>query len=596
VIDMETQFIVCQVRPPTLRQLGDVIPLPASVRPDPAAAFTIGPGTAVSAVPDAEDVARQLAMLLSNATGHPVSVADGGSIRILLEGYDKTEPVTQDGNDTTQPVARDGYDKTEPVVPDGNDGTGPVWWDGNDTTQPVARDGNDGTGPVRRDENDKTGHVARGGNDGTGPVWRDGYDETEPVAKSPESYRLDIADDGITLSAPTTQGLFAGVQTIRQLLPSEGAAQGDATLPGGRIEDEPRFAYRGVMLDLARHFFTADEVKVYIDAIVPFKINHLHLHLTDDQGWRLEIDGWPRLTEVSAGPGTGVDGAGPGFLTAAEYADLVAYAAQRFVTIVPEIDMPGHVNAAQVAYPELTCDGQAPHPRTDAEVGYSSLCAGKEQTYAFVDDVVRVVAGLTPGPYLHIGGDEAFSTPPEDYRTFLNRVLPLVGKYGKRAIGWHEMAAVDLPPSAVPQYWRIEPAHGGVARAAAAGHQVIMSPADRSYLDMKYDETSPLGLDWAGVIGVERSYDWDPADRLPGVGEESLLGVEAALWSETLRSMADVQYMTFPRLPAIAEIGWSPRAGHDWASFRRRVAAFGPRWDAQGIAFHRSPEIDWPST
>jgi len=540
---METQFIVCQVRPPTIRQLGDVIPLPASVRPDPAATFTIGPRTSVSAVPEAEGVAQQLALLLRNATGHPVSVADGGSIRILLEGYDKTEP----------------------------------------------------------------------------------------VAKSPESYRLDIANDGITLSAPTTQGLFAGVQTIRQLLPTENAVQGDAAqgdaaqgdaaqgdaaqgdaviqgdaiqgdaiqgdavLPGGRIKDEPRFAYRGVMLDLARHFFTADEVKAYIDAIVPFKINHLHLHLTDDQGWRLEIDGWPRLTEVSAGPGTGVDGEGPGFLTAVEYADLVAYAAERFVTIVPEIDMPGHVNAAQVAYPELTCDGQAPQARTDAEVGYSSLCAGKEETYAFVEDVIRVVAGLTPGPYLHIGGDEAFSTPPEDYRAFLDRVLPLVGKYGKRAIGWHEMAAVDLPPTAVPQYWRIEPADDGVARAAASDHQVIMSPADRSYLDMKYDESSPLGLDWAGLVGVERSYDWDPADRLPGVGEESLLGVETALWSETLRSMADVQYMTFPRLPAIAEIGWSPRAAHDWASFRRRMAAFGPRWDAQGIAFHRSTEIDWAS-
>ncbi|MET0417260.1 MAG: family 20 glycosylhydrolase, partial [Actinoplanes sp.] len=347
-------------------------------------------------------------------------------------------------------------------------------------------------------------------------------------------------------------------------------------------------------LDLARHFFTPDAIRAHIDTIVQFKINHLHLHLTDDQGWRLEIPSWPRLTEVSGGAGTGVDGAGPGYLTADEYADLIAYAESRFVTIVPEIDLPGHVNAVQVAYPELTRDGVPVQPRTDAEVGYSSLVADLEQTYVFVEDVIRTVAELTPGPYLHIGGDEAFSTPPGDYRTFLDRVLPMPGKYGKRAIGWHEIAAVDLPPTAIPQYWRIEPADDGVARAAAAGHQVIMSPADRSYLDMKYDDASPLGLDWAGVVPVEKAYDWDPADRLPGVGEESLLGVEAPLWSETLRSLADVQFMVFPRLPAIAEIGWSPRAARDWTSFRRRVAAFGPRWTAQGVNYFRSPEIDWP--
>ncbi|MFI5891169.1 beta-N-acetylhexosaminidase [Actinoplanes sp. NPDC051513] len=482
------------------RQLGDVIPLPVSVRPDPAANFRISSDLSVSAAPEAADIAEQLAELLRRTTGRSVSIKSGGSFRILLEGYDKN-------------------------------------------------------------------------------------------GKPPEAYGLDITPESVTLRAPSDQGLFAALQTLRQLLPE--GPEDEIILPGGRIEDEPRFAYRGTMLDVARHFFGSADIKSYIDAIAQFKINHLHLHLTDDQGWRLEIPGWPLLTEIGAGPGTGVDGAGPGFLTAAEYADLVAYAAARYVTIVPEIDMPGHVNAVQVAYPELTADGQPVGPRTDAEVGYSSLVAGKEETYAFVEDVIREVAALTPGPYLHIGGDEAFSTPPEDYRTFLRRVLPLAGKYGKRAIGWHEIAAVELPPTAIPQYWRIEPADDGVARAALAGHQVIMSPADRSYLDMKYDKDTPLGLDWAGVVGVERSYDWDPADRLPGVGEESLLGVEAPLWSETLRSLADVQFLAFPRLAAIAEIGWTPRADRDWRSFRRRIGAFGPRWTAQGINYHRSPEIDW---
>jgi hexosaminidase len=488
-----------------MRRLGDVIPLPVSVRPDEAASFTVTAGTAVRADPEAAGVAEQLARLLRDASGHPVPLAANGSIRILLEGSDQN-------------------------------------------------------------------------------------------SVNPESYALDIAADGITLRAPTAHGLFNGVQTIRQLIPL--GTGGDIPLPGGRIDDEPRFPYRGAMLDIARHFFRPADIRAYLDAIVQFKINHLHLHLTDDQGWRLEIAGWPRLTEVSGGEGTGVDGAGPGFLTQSEYGDLTAYAAERFVTIVPEIDLPGHVNAAQVAYPQLASGGHAPQPRTDTKVGYSSLVASSETTYEFVEDVLREVAAITPGPFLHIGGDEAFATPPEDYRTFMTRVLPLVGKYGKRAVGWHEIAAVELPPGAIPQYWRYESASDEVARAAAAGHQVIMSPADRTYLDMKYekyDESSTLGLDWAGLVGVERSYDWDPADRLPGVGEESVLGVEAPLWSETLRSIDDVGFMTFPRLPAIAEVGWTPRTSRDWSSFARRVGAFGPRWSAQGITFHASPEIDWES-
>jgi hexosaminidase len=493
-----------------MAQLGDVLPLPASVRPDPAANFPLTSDVAVSAPPGTE-------------SWLPFPTRADGKIRLIRE--DSAEPSA----DSTEPSA----DSAEPSA---------------DSAEP-------------REGRAKTG-----------------------------AYRLDITPDAVILRAPTDEGLFAGVQTLKQLLPERDEPQ---YLPGGRIEDEPRFAYRGTMLDLARHFFAPDEIKRHIDTIAQFKINHLHLHLTDDQGWRLEIPGWPRLTEVSGGEGTGIHGQGPGFLTTSEYADIVAYGKSRFVTIVPEIDMPGHVNAAQVAYPELTESGQPIAPRTDLAVGYSSLCATKEETYAFVEDVIRAVAGLTPGPYLHIGGDEAFSTPPGDYRTFLDRVLPMVGKYGKRAIGWHEIATADLPPAAIPQYWRFEEAHEGVARAAAIGHQVIMSPADRSYLDMKYDKSTRMGLDWAGFIDVQRSYDWDPADRLPGVGEQSLLGVEAPLWSETLSSLADVEYLAFPRLIAIAEIGWTPRAARDWESFSGRLGRFGPRLAAQNVNFYRSPEINW---
>lgn len=413
-----------------------------------------------------------------------------------------------------------------------------------------------------------------------------------------EGYRLHVERGGVTVRANTPAGLFAGVQTLRQLLPAQIESaqpqQRTWTVPGGSIVDRPRFSYRGAMLDLARHFHTPDEVKAYIDQIAQYKLNYLHLHLADDQGWRIQIDSWPELTTKGGGPGTGVDGVGPGFLTKAEYADLIAYAASRYITIVPEIDMPGHTNAALSTYAELNCDGIAPAPRTDIAVGYSSLCIGKEITYTFVEDVIRELAAMTPGPYLHIGGDEAHATTEQDYRTFMDRVIPLVGRYGKRVVGWNEIATVQPPVSVVPQYWGTTTENADLAAAAARGHKILMSPANRSYLDMKYDANTPLGLSWAGFIEVRDAYDWDPGSHVGGVGEESVLGVEAPLWSETLRTLDDIEFMAFPRLPAIAELGWSPAASHDWESFRQRLAAHGPRWTLQGIDYYRSPQVPWP--
>jgi hexosaminidase len=333
------------------------------------------------------------------------------------------------------------------------------------------------------------------------------------------------------------------------------------------------------------------EIKAYIDEISRFKVNYLHLHLGDDQGWRIQIDSWPLLTTVGGAPGTGVDGVGGGYLTKADYRDLVRYAADRYVTIVPEIDMPGHVNAAQVAYPELTCDGVAPPPRTDTDVGYSSLCIGKEVTYRFVEDVIRELAALTPGPYLHIGGDEAHATPAADYLAFEQRVLPLVQKYGKIAYGWNEIAAAPAAHQAVAQYWGLDTSNATLAAAAAQGTKVVMSPANLAYLDMKYNPDTPLGLDWAGFIEVRTAYDWDPGTHLSDVPSTAVLGVEAPLWSETLRDLDDIEFMAFPRLAAIAELGWSP--ARDWTSFRTRLGAYGPRWVAQGVDFYRSSQIDW---
>ncbi|SDY95987.1 hexosaminidase [Micromonospora pattaloongensis] len=413
----------------------------------------------------------------------------------------------------------------------------------------------------------------------------------------PEGYQLDVTRRGVTIRAHTAAGLFAGTQTLRQLLPAQIEAPDRQRaiwrVPGGRIIDYPRFAYRGAMLDLARHFHTVDEITAYLDLLSQYKINYLHLHLTDDQGWRIQIDSWPKLTTVGGGPGTGVDGVGPGFLTKADYRAVVAYAAARHITIVPEIDMPGHTNAAQSTYAELNCDGVAPAPRTDMAVGYSSLCIDDERTYRFVEDVIREVAEMTPGPYLHIGGDEAHATTDEEYRTFMARVLPLVAKYGKRASGWNEVTQVDPPTDVVAQYWGTGTTNADLAEAAARGTTVVMSPANKAYLDMKYDATTRLGLQWAGHIEVRDAYDWDPARRVNGVGENAILGVEAPLWSETLRSLDDIEYMAFPRLPAIAELGWSTAASHDWESFRTRLGEQAPRWRLQQVDFYPSPQVPW---
>jgi hexosaminidase len=412
-----------------------------------------------------------------------------------------------------------------------------------------------------------------------------------------EGYRLSVAERTITIRANRPAGLFAGTQTLRQLLPAEIDATTRQhrtwTVPGGSILDYPRFAYRGAMLDEARHFHTPDEVKAYIDEISRFKINYLHLHLADDQGWRIQIDSWPRLTTVGGAPGTGVDGVGGGYLTKADYRDLVSYAAARYVTIVPEIDMPGHVNAAQVAYPELTCDGVAPAPRTDTAVGYSSLCITKDVTYRFAEDVIRELAAMTPGPYLHIGGDEAHATTDADYVTFEQRLLPLVTKYGKIPYGWNEITKASESATAVTQYWDTSTSNPTVAAAVANGTKVVMSPANKTYLDMKYDRNTPLGLSWAGYIEVQTAYDWDPGTRVTGVPESAVLGVEAPLWSETLRKLDDIEFMAFPRLAAIAELAWSPSATHDWTSFRGRLGAYGPRWTIQGVNFYPSPQITW---
>ncbi|MEU4802793.1 beta-N-acetylhexosaminidase [Actinosynnema sp. NPDC023587] len=410
-----------------------------------------------------------------------------------------------------------------------------------------------------------------------------------------EGYQLDVTGRGVVVRARTAAGLFAGVQTFRQLLPakveSKTRQRGPWHAAGVRVLDYPRYEHRGAMLDVARHFFSVDEVKRYIDQIAQYKVNRLHLHLTDDQGWRLEIKSWPRLT--AHGGSTEVGGGPGGFYTQDQYRDLVAYAASRHIEVIPEIDIPGHTNAALASYAELNCDGVAPPLYTGIEVGFSSLCIDKDITYKFVDDVLREVAALTPGKYLHIGGDEALATTDPDFIAFMDRVLPLVKKHGKTASGWHEFVKAAPAASAVPQFWGTKTVAPDMVAAAARGNRIVLSPATKAYLDMKYDANTKLGLKWAGYTDVEDAYDWNPGAYVQDLPESAVRGVEAPLWTETLATSADLEQMAFPRLPAIAELGWSPWSTHDWAKFRERLAAQGPRWKAQGVNFYPSPQVPW---
>ncbi len=412
--------------------------------------------------------------------------------------------------------------------------------------------------------------------------------DSEDTELSEEGYELNIGNRVISIQAGTPAGCFYGVQTLLQILPAAANSGTPLEVASGTIRDFPEFSYRGAMLDVSRHFFHVDEVKRFIDLLAAYKMNVLHLHLSDDQGWRIEIKSWPKLTET--GGSTEVGGGEGGFYTQEEYSDLVKYAQERQITIVPEIDMPGHTNAALASYPELNCNGKATELYTGTKVGFSTLCTDKEVTYKFIDDVVREISELTPGPYFHIGGDESHSTPMEDYIPFVNRVQEIVVSHGKKVIGWDEIANASLVDNAIVQFWAdVENTTMGVQKGA----KVIMSPAKKAYLDMQYDSTSHLGLHWAGYIEVDTGYIWNPATYVPGITKEDILGVEAPLWSETVTDIKDIEYMVFPRLPGYAEIGWTAPEARNWDDYKDRLARQGKRFDDMEIGFYRSKTVPW---
>ncbi len=410
-----------------------------------------------------------------------------------------------------------------------------------------------------------------------------------------EGYELSITTDSIQLSANFPAGLFYGVQTLQQLIPIHRSgtlrhsfrSQDDAlSLPAVSIHDTPRFVWRGGMLDVARHFFDVEDVKRFIDLISHYKMNRLHLHLTDDQGWRIEIKSWPKLTEI--GGKTQVGGRGGGYYTQEQYKEIVDYARSRYITIVPEIETPGHTNAALASYAELNSSEEAPALYEGTQVGFSTLWINSEITYQFLEDVIRELAALTPTPYIHIGGDEAHSTSKEDYKKFIKRIQEIVISHGKRTIGWGEIGEAEILPGTIAQHW----VGATYQEAKRQGAKIILSPANKTYLDMKYDASFPLGLDWAGLISVRDAYDWKPGSYMDGLEEADILGIEAPLWTETILTMKDIEYMTFPRLIGLAELAWSPK-GQSWEEYKLRLAVHGKRMEAMGINFYRSPEVDW---
>jgi len=428
-----------------------------------------------------------------------------------------------------------------------------------------------------------------------------------------EGYSLDISPQAIIVSASDPRGLFYGAVTLEQLLTAKAPVDGVSRLAAMTIRDAPRFKWRGLMLDSARHFQSAQFVRKFIDWMALHKLNVLHWHLMDDQGWRLEIKKYPRLTSVGAwrvpagaaaaadiDPKTGKPRLYGGFYTQAEVRELVAYAAQRNITIVPEIEMPGHATAAVLAYPQLGTTKKAPTTGLSDWGIYPTLYDVDDATFGFLENVLTEVMALFPSEYIHVGGDEAVK---DQWRAsskvqarmqelgikdehglqsyFLQRIEKFLNRHGRKMIGWDEILEGGLAPNAAVMSWR---GIDGAIAAAAAGHDAVLSPQPGLYFDNRQNgpnDPSP-GRGW--VISVADIYNFDPAPpQLRSDQQRHILGVQSNLFSEHIRTEARVEYMTFPRAAALAELAWTPASRRDWTSFESRLPTQLHRYDALGI-------------
>jgi len=428
-------------------------------------------------------------------------------------------------------------------------------------------------------------------------------DTTETGEQQPEAYTIKVNKTGICLQANQPVGLFRAAQTLRKSLPIQQTSSSDAPnsveLPFVLLSDAPRFSYRGVLLDCARHFYPVEDIKKTLDLMLVFKLNRFHWHLTDDQGWRVEIKRYPLLTQVGAfrsGTMVGKDFESNdgvrygGYYTQEQMREIVEYADERGITVIPEIDLPGHMQGALAAYPSLGCTGGPYEVRTIWGVSEQVLCAGKEETYRFLEDVFTELMDIFPSEYFHIGGDECpkkeWSQCPacqeriralglkadekhsaevylQNYVTA--RVQKFLSDHGRKIIGWDEIFEGDLAEGATVMSWR--GVESGL-KAAAAGYDVVMTPKWYCYLNYLQSEdptTEPLGH--GHFLPLDKAYSYEPFEGLDAAAEDHILGVQANMWTEYIGTQDYMEYMLLPRLCAIAEVNWSRRQDRDYDRF-----------------------------
>jgi hexosaminidase len=421
--------------------------------------------------------------------------------------------------------------------------------------------------------------------------------------RSEGAYRLKVNDNGASLLAGTPAGLFYGVQSLVQLLPADAGRNGEVLLPGVEITDQPRFRWRGMHLDVSRHFFPIAFIKKYIDLLARHKMNVFHWHLTDDQGWRVEIKRFPRLTEVGAWRRSADGQVYGGFYTQPEIREVVEYARRRFVTIVPEIEMPGHASAALAAYPEYSCTSGPFDVPVQWGVFDDVYCPGKDATFAFLEGILSETADLFPGQLIHIGGDECpktrwhahdlcrnrmknegLGTVDELQAHFLSRIARHLELLGKCLIGWDEILDGGAPPGATVMAWR--DLRKGI-EAACTGHDVVMTPMSHCYFD---HYQGPAGEPKAigGFTPLSAVYNFDPVpEELSPELTGRVLGAQGNVWTEYMPDSRHVEYMVFPRLCALSEVLWSPRESRSWPDFLSRLRLHLKRLDKLGVNYRR---------
>ena len=462
--------------------------------------------------------------------------------------------------------------------------------------------------------------IVIGGDEGSNQI----YFKTD-AAIAPEGYKLEVQKDRIIIKASQPAGFFYATQTLRQLLPAEiesGKKQDqlDYLVPVVTINDSPVFPWRGFMLDVVRHFFTKDEVLGMIDNMALHKINTFHLHLVDDQGWRIEIKKYPKLTQVGAWrvdredkpwnarpkQQAGEKATYGGFYTQEDIKEIVAYAQERFINVVPEIEMPAHVSSALAAYPQFSCTGG---PFTVPPGGVWPItdiyCAGKDSTFLFLQDVLSEVIDLFPSKYIHIGGDEATKTEWEKcpdckkrikaeglknvgelQSYFIKRIEPFINSKGRVLLGWDEILEGGLAPKATVMSWR--GTKGGI-EAAQQGHDVVMTPGNPCYFDHYQGPMNQEPLAIGGYNPLSKVYEFNPVPQeLNAEAAKHVLGGQANLWTEYVPTIKHAQYMAFPRIAALAEALWTKKDARNWDDFSRRIQLLMKRYDQKGINYSKS--------